>query len=141
MMMLLDQVKCNMRHCADDVVRLTYSPAYSPPETLKEVEQGVMHVSARTAADMWAVGVIAYELAVKHRAFTPMLWPRSAVMEAAMGLRPYPWESEVGTFANIPELRALGRIVRACLARSPDRRPSAEEFLAAMNHMYDEHAS
>jgi hypothetical protein len=62
-------------------------------------------------------------------------------MEAAMGLRPYPWGSEVDSFVNFPELCAFGKIVRACLARSPDIKPSAEEFPAAMNQLYDEHAS
>lgn len=124
---------------AGETVRLTFSPAYSPPETLQDVQKGTTTVCAHPAMDMWAVGVIAYELALKHPTFTPMLWPRAAVMEAAMGLRPYPWEEKVGIFSNLPELRALGKVVRACLARNPARRPSAEEFLGTLNHLYDEH--
>ena len=91
--------------------------------------------------DMWAVGVIAYELSLNHPAFTPMLWPRDTVLEAAMGLRPYPWEDKVGMFSNLPELRALGRLVRACLSRHPTKRPSAEEFLRELNHLYDERSA
>ena len=38
-------------------------------------------------------------------------------MAAAMGKRPYPWESEVGVFRNVPELRILGAVVKGCLCR------------------------
>ena len=122
-------------------MRLTFSPAYSPPETLCEANKGTTHVVAQPAMDMWAVGVIAYELSLNHTAFTPMVWPRAAVLEAAMGLRPYPWEDKVGVFSSLPELRARGRVVRACLSRNPANRPSAEVFLRELNHLYDERSA
>lgn len=122
-------------------MRLTFSPAYCPPETLSEVHAGSTYVTAQRAADMWAVGVIAYELCINHPVFTPMLWPRAAVVQAALGLHPYPWEVKVGSFSNLPELRALGRVVRACLSRNPAKRPSAEDFLRDLNHLYDERSA
>jgi serine/threonine protein kinase len=122
---------------AGHTARLTFSLAYSPPEMIAAVEAGAVTVTADAAADMWAIGVIAYELALLHPAFTPLLWPRDAVQDAAAGRRPFPWEVAVGSFAHIPELRALGRDIRACLSRTPEHRPTAAAFLASLNHLFD----
>ncbi|NJR43203.1 MAG: hypothetical protein HC767_11675 [Akkermansiaceae bacterium] len=129
-----------MHACAGEVVRLTFSPAYSPPETLAAAQKRAMHVCARPSMDMWAVGVIAHELALGAPVFPAAKWPRSAVMHAALGLRPYPWEEKVGMVSNLPELRGLGSVVAACLSRDAAKRPSADEFLHALNRMYDEHS-
>lgn len=118
---------------AEEHVHLTYSLAYSPPEVLNKVQDGHVHVHASCSMDMWALGVIAYELAVRGPAFPVSLWPRSAIMEAATGHRPYPWEQKVGIFSKVPELCSLERIVQQCLARNPKKRPTADQFCSVLS--------
>jgi serine/threonine protein kinase len=89
------------------------------------------------AADLWAVGVISYELLTNCTAFPQSEWSRDDIRSAALGLRAYPWESEVGTFRHIPELRALTEAVCACLDRDMEKRPSAEQLLTVLNGIFD----
>ena len=44
-------------------------------------------------------------------------WTHEDIQAAALGERPYPWESEVGVFRNVPELRILSAVVTGCLCR------------------------
>jgi serine/threonine protein kinase len=120
---------------------LTYSLAYSAPETLRALNDGQEMVVAHTALDMWAVGVIAYELLVGHSAFPTGEWMKWDIHAAAAGKRAYPWESEIGTFKNIPELRALKTAVFKCLAREAGERPSSAEFLSLLNGLFDRHGA
>ena len=51
-------------NCAGESARLTYSLSYSAPEVLCALNSGAEHVVAESALDVWAVGVIAYELMI-----------------------------------------------------------------------------
>lgn len=55
--------------CAGVTTRLTFTPAYAPPETLQALADGNRTTEATAAADVWVIGVIAFELATKHAAF------------------------------------------------------------------------
>ena len=87
------------------------------------------------------MGVIAYELITGRPAFPHMEWMKWDIHAAAQSKRIYPWESEVGKFRHIPELRALMEPVCACLARDPSARLSAEHLLAQLNGLFDHHVS
>lgn len=117
--------------------RLTFSPVYAPPETLRVFHGGATSVTADAAVDIWAIGVMAFELLLHKRAFSALAWPKFDVMYAALGKRAYDWESEVGTFRTIPELRVLSKVVHACLQRDPLKRPTAAELLHLLNSLYD----
>ena len=92
-------------------------------------------VIATTAVDMWAVGVIAYELMTGYPAFPEVDWTGEDIESAALGTLPYPWEGEVGTFVEIPSQLVLWRAVQGCLARSPQKRPSAATLLGQLNSL------
>jgi Protein kinase domain len=134
-------VEDNRSICAGSVARLTYSLAYSAPETLRALNEGAQMVVAQTALDMWAVGVIAYELMIGHAAFPQGEWMKWDIHAAAVGKRAYPWESDIGTFRNIPELRALKPAIFKCLARDAVDRPSSAGFLALLNGLFDHHGT
>jgi serine/threonine protein kinase len=122
---------------AGKIARLTFSLAYSSPETLQLVDSKKCTAISCEAADMWAVGVISYELLTKGKAFPESEWSRDDIRSAALGMRAYPWESEVGTFRDIPQLRVLTESVCACLARNPENRPSASQLVKDLNGLFD----
>lgn len=61
-------------YAAGKAARLTYSLAYSPPETLKDFNDGERTVVADPSVDMWAVGIIAYELITGKPSFPFANW-------------------------------------------------------------------
>ena len=128
-------------NCAGESARLTYSLSYSAPEVLCALNSGAEHVVAESALDVWAVGVIAYELMIGRPAFPRPEWMKWDIHAAAHRKREYPWESAVGKFRHIAELRALMEPVCACLARDPGGRPSAEKLLAHLNALFDHHGT
>ena len=59
------------RQHAGAVTRLTFTPAFAPPETLQALVDGAKTAVATAAGDVWVVGVIAFELATRQAAFPP----------------------------------------------------------------------
>jgi serine/threonine protein kinase len=89
------------------------------------------------ALDVWALGVIAFELLSQRRAF-PTATPRAAIQAALVGRKPLPWEDTApDRAAALRPLRALRRSVLACLSRDPAARPSVRDVLRAWDHLYD----
>lgn len=124
-------------HYAGLPARLTFSPVYAPPETLQAFHGGATSIVADASVDIWAIGVMAFELVTHKRAFNALTWPKVDVMLAALGERAYDWESEVGTFKHVPQLRILSKVVHACLQRDPVSRPTAFQLLTMLNSLYD----
>lgn len=114
---------------------LSYSLQYAPPEIVAAVETGESTVLADSAADMWALGVIAYELLTRSRTFSRSL-SRHEIRDQIAGRAPLPWEGE-GRQPRLQQLRILKRTVLACLARDPKRRPTAETLLRSWNRLFD----
>ena len=107
------------------------TPAYAAPEVLRAADVAVV---ATAAADVWALGVIAYEALTHARAFPP--GRRSAeVFAAAAGRRPYPWELAEGNLPRMWRRSRLRNIAEACLAREAARRPTAQCVVDAMQLM------
>eukprot|EP00892_Ulva_mutabilis_P000459 jgi/Ulvmu1/10413/UM062_0009.1 len=129
--------------CAADIAsttRLTFSMAYSPPEALCTLHAGAHTITSDPASDIWAIGVITYELVLGRPAFPARTWTREQLTHAALGERAYPWEepNQPGRFRQIPEARALSGALRACLHRDPARRPLAAALGRRLNHLFDE---
>lgn len=119
------------------VSRLTFSVSYSPPETLMTLRSGARSIKSDPATDIWAIGLVAYELIHRQRAFREFSWTFTDVLDAAAGAKAYPWEERPGTFKRDPELRALGSVVRACLARDAAARPTAEQLVQKFHRLFD----
>ena len=87
------------------------------------------------AADIWAMGVIAFELLTQERVFPPEATDEDVGALRGRGL---PWEVSVaGQVARCTKLRGLRGAVLACLEREAARQPSAGALLASWEHVFD----
>jgi serine/threonine protein kinase len=84
-------------------------------------------------ADVWGIGIIAWELLTSERVFPPGL-EAAAVIETLLGDRQLPWEAAVRL---VPRLRVLRRSVLMCLSRKPRERPTSRELLGAWNGVFE----
>jgi serine/threonine-protein kinase len=92
------------------------TPAYMAPELARGAR------NARPASDMFALGLIAYELLSGREA-----WAREPFFTALSG-------QPLGPVAALPGAvpKDVAAVVLRCLAESPAERPTAPEFLAAL---------
>lgn len=86
--------------------------------------------------DMWALGLMAYELLTDTSAF-PMGTSASAVCDQITGRQPLPWEDPEQGDARLSKLRMLRRSLSACLSRDPAERPTSSGLLASWNRLFD----
>jgi serine/threonine protein kinase len=114
-----------LRYCAPEAVA---NPS------LQLIQQPPTTVSS--AVDIWAIGVIAFELLTNTRVFSPAATDEE-IMAALRG-RSLPWEVGAEGHAECCEkLRGLKRAVLACLDREPSRRPTAASLLSSWEHIFD----
>lgn len=90
---------------------------------------------AAAATDMWALGVIAYELLASRRLFAPPATETEARAQLA-GRAPLPWERPEAA-AELAALKVLRRSVLLCLSRAPAARPTSRELLGAWNGYFE----
>jgi hypothetical protein len=125
--------------CAAEIgatVSLTLSLTYAAPEAIKAYEASQWSVICDAAVDMWALGLIAYELLFSRRVFNRSL-SRTDIQDQLMGRAPLPWENPDLSFKPVRELRILRRSVLACLSRDPRQRPTSTELLRMWNNLFD----
>ena len=100
------------------------TPAYMSPELCKDARD----VTDRS--DVYALGLILYEMLAGEHPFANALKADSAMMASHIGLPPPPLESKVpGLGADIVGL------VHRMLAKQPDARPSAAEVAATLGRL------
>lgn len=121
---------------AGSSVGLSFSLLYAPPEVIHAVERKERQVIADPAIDMWAIGVIAFELLTRARVF-PARLTRSEVRDQIAGRAPLPWEDPEHRMEGLKQLRILKRTVLACLSRDPKGRPTADRLLRSWNRLFD----
>ena len=132
----------NTRHMhAGMNVPITYTLAYMPPEVAVAVELGDRNIVAEAAADVWALGVMAYELLTQTTLFPPLAGDGDEAWNKLLGKAPLPWEKDApGAAERQAQLRALKRGVLACLHRDPSQRPSCDSVLSTWTNIFDTHS-
>ena len=115
---------------------------YAAPEVVHTLEAGNRTIHVDAAVDIWAVGVIAFELLTGERAFPVdnicAAECESLAQEAIAGRALLPWEgSSQATQQRLRKLRGLKRTVIRCLDRDPANRPTAAALVSSWDHTFD----
>eukprot|EP00892_Ulva_mutabilis_P008436 jgi/Ulvmu1/5965/UM026_0088.1 len=119
-------------------VPLAFSPAYAPPEAAVAEERGDSTIMADPAADVWALGVMAFELLTSEPLYTPMVATRASIWAQLCGREALPWEAGAPQqAAKLSQLHGLRRGVLLCLQRDPAARPSAQEVLVQWRDLFN----
>jgi serine/threonine protein kinase len=118
---------------------LSFSLRYAAPEVVEAFEARQKSILVDPAMDLWAFGLMAYELLTDEPAFPPGATV-NAVKDQIIGRAPLPWEDAETQDAKYRKLRMLKRTVIKCLSRDPSERPTATELLASWDRMFDSFA-
>jgi serine/threonine protein kinase len=121
---------------AGDAAQLVLSLAYAAPEVVLAHEAGARTVVASQATDIWAIGVMAFELLTTRRAFL-LTDSTPEICDKLCGRAPLPWEPGGGAEQALPKLGVLRKSVLRCLSRDTAARPSAAELAAAWHGVFD----
>lgn len=132
--MLRAQRRCAA--CADVEAPLSFSLKYAAPEVVAAYEAKDRTIVANPAMDMWALGLMAYELLTDTSAF-PTGTSARAVCDQIAGRAPLPWEDPDAGPERLAKLRMLRRSLTSCLARDPAHRPTSTQLLASWNRLFD----
>jgi serine/threonine protein kinase len=106
-----------------------FTLAYASPEVIATFEAGHATHTMRPAADVWALGVIAFEMLTGESVFNPYSG-KDAVLNAIAGRGQLPWEGPRRS-ELLAGLHAFEPCVMACLQRDPAARPSVGTVLEA----------
>lgn len=101
--------------------RVVGTPQYMAPEQWLGREVG-------GTTDIWALGVVLFEMATGDRPY-PMTTP-SALSLRVIAPEPAP---DVAAHAELPA--ELADLIRACMRKDPNQRPSAQEVVGALERM------
>ena len=96
------------------------SLSYAPPEVVTAHFHG-KPIAVHPSADIWALGVMAFEVLSGRRAMQSI----SELYLFASGAQSYPWEAAPDAAAEPWRKLRLWSLVEACLARDPAARPTA----------------
>ena len=116
---------------------ITFSPRYAPPEVAAAEAAGRTTHVALPSLDIWALGVMAFELLAERPAF-PRFTSKGAIFASLLerpDAAPLPWEGPAGA-GDLEKLRNLRGPVLACLSRDPAARPTAAALVATINELF-----
>lgn len=123
------------------------SVPYTSPETITNASTATPGVPASTvasaAADIWALGVVAFEMFTNERVFHGT--PPETIRTALSGDTPLPWEeedlgeAEESMWLEAEKLPSLKSFVLSCLHRDPAKRKNAGWLEEAWALVVEEH--
>jgi serine/threonine protein kinase len=121
---------------AGETCPLSFSIRYAAPEVAAAFERGENTIVADPAADMWALGVIAYELITNSPVFG-VSENRESALHKIIGRGSLPWEHPDPEVNKLSKLRRLRGTILACLSRDASQRPASHELLNAWERFFD----
>jgi serine/threonine protein kinase len=111
-----------------------FTLAYAAPEVILAYEAGQETHYVSTAADVWALGVIAFEMLTGERTFDPYT-SKTDMLSAIAGRTQLPWEGPRRA-ELLEKLCAFQHLVLECLQRDPEKRPSIQTVFDAWEHLF-----
>lgn len=115
---------------------LRFTLEYTAPEAAIEWESGATSGRVACSLDIWAFGVVAYELLTRNRAF-PSKMSDTEIWSQICGRSLLPWEQLSNGAPHHFRARAKG-IVLECLHRDPAQRPTAQALVQALRSLVAE---
>ena len=115
---------------AGETCPLSFSISWAAPELAAAFFRGEDTIVADPAADMWALGVIAYELITNSRVFG-VSENRKSALHKIIGRDSLPWEHPDPEVNKLSKLRGLRGMILACLSRDASQRPASHELVNA----------
>lgn len=96
-------------------------------------------IVADDAADMWALGLVAFELLSEAAVFPALLTSHDDIIDRLCGRKQLPWEEEdSAAAAKLRALAGLRRGVVGCLERSPNDRPTSESVRMSWRRLFEQ---
>eukprot|EP00878_Enallax_costatus_P005144 GHUV01005407.1.p1 GENE.GHUV01005407.1~~GHUV01005407.1.p1 ORF type:complete len:869 (+),score=265.54 GHUV01005407.1:25-2607(+) len=112
------------------VVPEVLSVEYCAPEVAEAVARGDRVMVATPAADMWTVGVMAYEMST-GQPFYPAHWSNEEIWRSLLGFTPLPCEALDIVAQAAPGERAFMKKVAHLLQRNPMQRMTADRLASS----------
>ncbi|KAL0024177.1 hypothetical protein WJX77_004480 [Trebouxia sp. C0004] len=122
----------NFRHwtLAGSTCQVRYSLRYAAPEVVAAAVAGPQATMAPSpAADMWALGVLGYEMMTGQPLFGTQ-YSNSDVIAMLLGYRKLPFEANLSCWNAIPEANARF-LIQSLLRPKPQERATASALLAS----------
>ncbi|KAL0020940.1 hypothetical protein WJX79_002678 [Trebouxia sp. C0005] len=98
------------------------------PELVAADANGEKVVHSSPATDMWALGVLAYEMFAGEALFHPR-YSEQELVAMLLGYKPLPWEANPAMISQHVHSPAAGRLIRHLLQRDPEVRWHIQEVM------------
>jgi serine/threonine protein kinase len=112
---------------------LSFTPSYAAPEVIAAYEAGARTLVASSAADVWSLGLVAFEMLTGEPAFPEM--SLEEIVDHLAGRAALPWEGPRRP-ELLRKLRAFKSNVMDCLQRDPARRPQMSSVVRGWEHIF-----
>jgi serine/threonine protein kinase len=125
-----------MQRCcaAGELAQLSFTLAYAAPEVIAAYDAGQPTHLVHPAVDVWALGVIAFEMLTGETIFEPFT-PNVEIMAHIAGRKPMPWEGPRRS-ELLRKLHVFQNNVLECLDREPARRPTMDVVVRGWEHLF-----
>ncbi|DBA83586.1 TPA: hypothetical protein ACH3X1_006158 [Trebouxia sp. C0004] len=108
---------------------MCYTLRYAAPEVVQGDQSGKEPPLATPAADVWGLGVIAYEILCGLRLFNKEM-NQGEVVSMLLGYTPLPFEANPALFQSISAPPNAQSMLRQMLQRNPTARPALKDVLS-----------